>query len=113
MGAGIVAAGLVTGLGWVGAPRALERLGWFRLRQIELVGVKNLAPDAILTALRLPPEASVFTDTRLLADRLKGLNGVADASVRRRLPGTLEVTVSEVEPAALVPATRGGRLVPV
>jgi len=101
------------GLGWVGAPRALERLSWFRLRQVELVGVKNLAPDAILTALRLPPEASVFTDTRLLADRVKGLNGVADASVRRRFPGTLEVTVSEVEPAALVPATRGGRLVAV
>jgi len=101
------------GLGWVGAPRALERLSWFRVRQVELVGVKNLAPDAIIMALRLPPGASVFTDTRLLADRLKGLNGVADAAIARRLPGTLEVTVSEVEPAALVPGTRGGSLVAV
>jgi len=101
------------GLGWVGAPRALEGLGWFRVRQIELVGVKNLGPDAIITALRLPPEASVFTDTHLLADRLKGLNGVADASVTRRLPGTLAVTVSEVEPTALAPGTHGGRLVAV
>ena len=111
--AGVVIAGLVAALGWVGAPRALEHLSWFRVRQIELVGVKNLAPDAIVTALRLPPDASVFSDTRLLADRLKGLNGVGDATVARRLPGTLEITLREVEPAALAPATRGGRLVVV
>src|SRR2546422_3952742 len=63
--------------------------------------------------IRRPPRSTLFPYTTLFrsADRVKGLNGVADASVRRRFPGTLEVTVSEVEPAALVPATRGGRLV--
>ena len=89
----------------------LGRLSFFRVRQIELVGVRYLAPDAVITALRLPAGASVFTDARLLADRVKGLNGVLDASVARRLPGTLKVTVTEVEPAAFVAS--GGTLVAV
>jgi len=109
----IAVAVLAAGLLWIGVPRALERIPFFRVRQIDLVGVKYLAPDALIAALRLPASASVFGDTRLLADRLKGVSGVADAAVVRRLPGTLEVRVSEVEPAALVPATRGGRLVAV
>jgi len=94
-------------------PRVLERLPLFRVKQVDLVGVKHLAPDAVLTALRIPAGASVFADTRLLADRVKGLRGVATASVVRRWPGTLEVRVSEVEPAAFVPAVPGGSLVAV
>jgi cell division septal protein FtsQ len=109
----VAAAALVGGVLWVGVPRALARVPFFRVRQIDLVGVKYLAPDALIAALRLPAGANVFGDARLLADRVKGVNGVADASVLRRLPGTLEVLVSEVEPAAFVPATRGGRLVAV
>jgi hypothetical protein len=98
---------------WMVAPRLLERLPLFRVRQVDLVGVKHLAPEVVITALRIPPGASVFADTRLLADRVKGLHGVATASVVRRWPGTLEVRVSEVEPAAFVPAVPGGSLVAV
>jgi cell division septal protein FtsQ len=98
---------------WLGAPRLLERCPLFRVRQVELVGVKTLAPDALIAALRLPPHASVFADTHLLADRVQGLPGVAEASVVRRWPSTLEVRVREVEPAAFVPAGRGGSLVAV
>lgn len=108
-----MAAVLVAGFLWVSAPHALARVPLFRVRQIDLVGVKYLAPDAVIAALRLPPGATVFSDARLLADRVKGVNGVADASVARRVPGTLEVTVTEVEPAAFVPAAKGGRLVAV
>ncbi|HKW40667.1 MAG TPA: FtsQ-type POTRA domain-containing protein [Gemmatimonadales bacterium] len=102
-------------LSWFGAPVALRQVALFRVRQIELVGVRNLAPEAVIAALRLEPRASVFTDTRLLADRVRGLAGVADARVVRRLPAALMVEVREVEPAALAPAAssqRGG-LVPV
>jgi hypothetical protein len=94
-------------LGWLGAPMVLQRLAMFRVRQIELVGVRNLAPDAVIAALRLGPRASVFGDTRLLADRVRGLAGVAEARVVRRLPAGLSVELREVEPAALVPAPRG------
>src|SRR6266481_7075088 len=92
---------------WLGAPLVLRRLPMFRVRQIELVGVRNLAPDAVIAALRLGPRASVFGDTRLLADRVRGLAGVAEARVVRRLPTVLSVVLREVEPAALVAAPRG------
>jgi hypothetical protein len=92
---------------WLAAPSALRRLAFFRVRQVEVVGVKNLDPDAVLSALRLDPRASVFDDTRLLADRVRGLAGVADARVVRRLPAALKVIVREVEPVALVPGAGG------
>ena len=92
---------------WLGAPFVLRRLTMFRVRQIELVGVRNLAPDAVIAALRLGPRASVFADTRLLADRVRGLAGVAEARVVRRFPAVLSVELREVEPAALVVTPRG------
>ena len=101
-----VAASALLVLSWLGAPFVLRRLAMFRVRQIELVGVRNLAPDAVIAALRLGPRASVFGDTRLLADRVRGLAGVAEARVVRRLPAVLSVELREVEPAALVVAPR-------
>jgi cell division septal protein FtsQ len=99
---------------WFGGPAVLRRLAVFRVRQIELVGVKRLAPDAVIAALRLPAEASVFADTRLLADRVRGLTGVAEARVLRRLPAALQVEIREVEPTALAPPEgRSGALVVV
>ncbi len=106
---GLVGAGLVTAA-WLAAPMVLRRLAFFRVRQIELVGVRNLAPDAVIAALRLGPSASVFGDTRLLADRVRGLAGVARARVVRHLPAALTIDVQEVEPAALMPAPDGKRL---
>jgi len=112
----VVAAGSGAALGalaWFGAPVLLGRVAVFRVRQIELVGVKNLPPDAVIAALRLPARVSVFTDTRLLAERVRGLAGVAEARVVRRLPAALRVEVREVEPAALVPMGSRGSLVAV
>lgn len=102
------AAGVVAVLAlWIVAPKALRRLEFFRVRQIELVGVRHIAPDAVIGALRLRSRASVFDDTRMLTDRVRGLRGVADARVERRLPGALKVIVREVEPVALVAGPRG------
>src|SRR5437870_12737060 len=85
----------------------LRRLSFFRVRQVELVGVRNLAPDAVIAALRLGPRASVFGDTRLLADRVRGLAGVAEARGVRRVPGVLSGGLRGVEAAALVVSPRG------
>jgi cell division septal protein FtsQ len=84
----------------------------FRVRRIEVVGLRYLAPDPILAALRLEPASSVFTDLTLLADRVQGVPGVAAAAVVRRYPGTLEIMVREAVPAAFV-AEEHGTLVPV
>lgn len=92
---------------WLGGPRVLREFDVFRLRRIEFVGVRHLAPDAVIAALRLDADASVFTDRDLLADRVKGVGGVEDARVERRLPGALTVVVRETEPVAFAPTPRG------
>ena len=102
------AAALAVGaLLWVGAPYALRHVKFFRVREVELVGLRNLAPDAVLTALRLDSTASAFDDLSGPAERVRRLHGVSDAKVQRRLPGALRVVVREVQPAALVPGPRG------
>ncbi|MGH7701255.1 MAG: cell division protein FtsQ/DivIB [Gemmatimonadales bacterium] len=112
LAAGLGLAGVGLGL-WFGAPRVLRQLDLFRLRRVELVGVRHLAPDTVIAALRLGPQASVFVDRDLLADRVRGLAGVDEAWVERRYPGALAVRVRETEAVALTPAQgeQGGRLV--
>ena len=97
---------------WMTAPLGLRRLRFFRVRQVEIVGIRYLDADQVLAALRLSPTASVFDETEPLAERLRGLDGIADASVIRRPPGSLEVIVREIEPVALVMGERGA-LAPV
>lgn len=96
---------------WSASPALLRRLAFFRVRQVEMVGIRYLDPAAVLAALRLTSRASVFDDTDLLADRIRGVGGVADARVVRRLPGALKVIVREIEPVALVATPRGNLLV--
>jgi cell division septal protein FtsQ len=92
---------------WTAAPLALRRVSFFRVRQVELVGVRHLDAERVLAALRLATRASVFDDVEVLAERLRRLEGVADASVIRRPPASLKVIVREVEPVALVANERG------
>ena len=94
-------------IGWTVAPLALRRVAFFRVRQIQLVGVRYPDADLVLASLRLSPRASVFDDTHLLADRVRGMDGVAEVAVARRPPGSLKVVVREVEPVALVAGGRG------
>lgn len=104
----LAAAAILVGVfAWIGTPRVLRRLAFFRVRQVELVGIRHLSPDAVIQALRLRPGASVFDDPERLTARVRALHGVADARVTRRLPAALKVIVREVEPVALVPGARG------
>lgn len=105
----LIGVGLVLGA-WLVLPRLLRHVGFFRVRQIELVGVRYSAPAAVIGALRLAPGASVFDDRGALAARLRALPGIADARVVRHLPAALKVIVREVEPVALVPGPDGGPL---
>src|SRR5258707_4589763 len=105
-------AAILVMVGWMTAPLALRRVRFFRVRQVEISGIRYLDADQVLGALRLPAHASVFADTQVLAERLRGLDGVADASVSRRPPGSLKVIVREIEPVALLMSGRGA-LAPV
>ena len=103
---------MIVMVSWMTAPLGLRRLQFFRVRQVEIIGIRFLDADQVLAALRLSPTASVFDDIEPLTDRLRGLDGVADASVSRRPPGSLKVIVREIEPVALVMSGRGA-LTPV
>src|SRR2546423_4979770 len=105
-------AALVVMVLWMTAPLGLRRLRFFRVRQVEIVGIRYLDADQVLAALGLSPAASVFDETEPLAERLRGLDGIADASVMRHPPGSLKVIVREIEPVALVMSERGA-LAPV
>lgn len=103
----------------VGGRLALRRLDFFRVRRIELVGVTYLSPAAVTAALKLGPRASVFDDLGPAERGVAALPGIAQATIRRRIPGTLRVEVTEVQPVALVPQDDGlrpidarGRLLP-
>jgi len=95
-----------------GGDRGVSGLSRHRKAMRNYIGIRYLDADQVLGALRLPEHASVFDDTQVRAERLRGLDGVADASVSRRPPGSLKVIVREIEPVALVMSERGA-LTPV
>jgi cell division septal protein FtsQ len=93
----------LAGLLWYAAPQLLRRLEFFRIRRVEIAGLRYLDPAKIVSALGLNTRSSVFDDLLTAGSGLRALPGVQSAVVRRRLPGTLEVVVDEAVPVALAP----------
>jgi cell division protein FtsQ len=106
--AAALAAGLLAPL-W--APRALAELAYFRVRRVEIVGARFVQPSDILGRLRVDTLSSVWDASDPLEDRVASHSGVRSVRVRRRLPGTLVVEITERIPVALVPTPSG--LVPI
>ena len=102
-----LAGGAVVLGGLILTPHVLRRMAFFRVRQVELVGVRYLAPDDVLAALQLRPEQSLFDDLDVLEERASRVGGVVQARVKRVLPGTLRVDVSERIPMAFAPGPEG------
>src|SRR5260370_23345141 len=92
---------------WRMAPLGLRRVTFFRVRQVELVGIRYLDADQVSAALQRSRGASVLDDTEVLVDRLRALDGIAEVGVSRRPPASLKVVVRETEPIALVANARG------
>lgn len=88
---------------WLLVPWMLRRADFFRLRRIEVVGVRYLPADAILQAFAAPDTANLFDDWDENRDGILGVAGVRSASVDRRLPGTLRLIITETTPVALSP----------
>lgn len=107
LGLQILVALLAACLIWVGAPKVLSRLDFFRIRRVEITGLQYLPADKVIAALELGSEASVFDDLSAAGSRLRAMPGVVSATVQRRLPGSLEIEVVEAVPVALAPRNGG------
>ena len=107
LGLQVLAVLLTACLVWLGAPKVLHRLDFFRIRRVEIAGLQYLPPSKVIAALELGSEPSVFDDLSLADGRLRALPGVASAVVRRRLPGTLEIELVEAVPVVLAPRSGG------
>ena len=100
LAAGVLAAALL-------APLGLRELGVFRIRRVELVGARYLAPDRFVARLGLRPDENLFDDARAIERRAEQVPGVVSARVERRLPGTLRIVVVERTPIAFTPGSNG------
>ena len=88
-------------------PLILRNVGFFRVRQVELIGVRYHSQQQIVTALQLSPDHNLFASTRQCEQRLTDLPGVIAASIERELPGSLRIVVTEFQPVAFHATTSG------
>jgi cell division protein FtsQ len=100
---------LVLGSPWW-APLIMRRMDFFRVRRVEIVGAHYVAPSDILSRLNVDTTASVWNPTKPLAARVATYPEIRTVDVRRKLPGTLVVEITERVPVALVSANGGLRV---
>ena len=84
-----------------------RQLSFFRVRRVEIVGVRYLAPSDIVARLRVDTTRSVWDDPTPLERRVASHPQVGSVSIRRKLPGTLVVSVVENMPIAMVSTEKG------
>nr|WP_246326033.1 FtsQ-type POTRA domain-containing protein [Actinomycetospora corticicola] len=80
----------------------------FDVRAVEVTGAAAETLPAVQQAAAVPPETSLlWLSTADLDARVAAIPRVASVDVRRSLPGTVTVAVTEREPVAAVPAPGG------
>jgi cell division protein FtsQ len=84
-----------------------SELSFFRVRRVEIVGVRYLAPSDILARLRVDTTRSVWDDLSVFERRVAAHPQVGNVTISRKLPGTLVVNVVENLPIAMVSTERG------
>ena len=104
--AGLALLGVVMAAAW-GTREGARNLAFFRVRAVEVKGARYLDPAEVVSRLRVDTLASLWDDVEPLRRRLVGHPQITSASISRRLPGTLVVTVVENLPVALVSSPRG------
>jgi cell division protein FtsQ len=83
-------------------PRLLATLDFFRVRKIEVLGLRYTPPAEVLARLRVDTTHSVWEPLEPLGARVAAHPQIERAVVTRKLPGTLVVDVTERRPVALV-----------
>jgi hypothetical protein len=86
---------------------ALRAAPFFKIRQVELIGVRYLAPGQVLLDGGLEPDQNLFDDLSAFEQGLRRIPGVVDARVERRFPAALRVVISERIPVAFAPGPEG------
>ena len=89
------------------APRALATLSFFRVRKVQVEGLRYLTSTDVVRLLRVDSAASVWDDLAPYERRVAEHSQVAKVEVARKLPGTLVVRVEENLPTAFVPGPGG------
>ncbi|HEU4990416.1 MAG TPA: FtsQ-type POTRA domain-containing protein [Gemmatimonadaceae bacterium] len=107
IGYAVLALGVGTAYWW--GPPALSHLAFFRARRVQIEGAVYTPSRDILRQLHVDTTVSVWTALGPLESRVARLPEVQSVVIRRKLPGTLVVHVTERVPVALVPTSRGLR----
>ena len=89
------------------SPWLLRHVSFFRVRQVELVGVEHHSPNRLLDALSIESDRNLFASLADIEERAAALPGVVTAKAKRRMPGTLTIVVEERVPVAFVPTSTG------
>jgi cell division septal protein FtsQ len=80
-----------------------------RISHIAVQGHRHLRPADVLSRVRiLDGQNIVRADLAAARRRLLGSPWIADATLRRHLPGTIEIHIEERQPVALARMGRGG-----
>lgn len=102
---GSVAIALISAPWWGRA--ALQSLDFFRVRHVEIDGVRYAAPDQIVSRLRVDSTTSLWDRLDRFEARVLEHPQVRAVRISRRLPGTFVVHVTENLPVAWVPGPNG------
>jgi hypothetical protein len=82
------------------APVGLRQLGSFQVSRVQVHGVRHLAPEVAVAASGISTESNLFDDPAPWVESLRRHPLVVDASIERRMPGTLVIHVRETRPVA-------------
>src|SRR4029079_4304620 len=88
----------------------MRRMDYFRVRRVEIVGARYVAPSDILAKLHVDTTASVWDPTSALVARVASHPEIQHVVVHRKRRGPLVIEVTERLPIALVPASGGMRV---
>jgi cell division protein FtsQ len=98
--------GIIMAGAW-GARAAARQMAFFRVRAVEVRGVRYIQPNEIVSRLRIDTVASLWGDLEPYRQRVMRHPQVSDVKITRRMPGTLVVTIRENLPVALIQTSAG------
>jgi cell division septal protein FtsQ len=113
----VVVAGGLAGAAW--GRRLLAGIDYFRVRRVEVVGARWVAPDSVVRLAAIGRDRSVWDDYSDVERRLVSHPLIEEAQVHRSGLRALRIAIREVEPVALVgvpelrPVRADGTLLPI